>query len=93
VGIDLFLTKPSKNCNPFFGNKHVDETLEQLTPPRLENSWGEAYTSNGIDAYTIICGGVATRAALLDYHLGEYQDRLEEGMQSADRTFCCGASV
>ena len=41
---------------------------------------------NGIDAYAIICGGVAARAALLDYHLEEYECRLDEAMRS-DRTF------
>jgi hypothetical protein len=34
-----------------------------LADPRLENSWGETYIVNGIDAYTIICGGVAASFA------------------------------
>jgi hypothetical protein len=48
---------------------------------------GTSDIGNGIDAYTIICGGVAARAALLDYHLSEYEAHLEEGMRSPDRTF------
>jgi hypothetical protein len=59
-----------------------------LSDPRLEgNSWAETYIANGIDAYTIICGGVAARAALLDYHLEEFERGLEEAMRPADRTF------
>ena len=40
------------------------------------------FISQGVDAYTIVCVG----CALLDYHLDEYQRRLEEAMRS-DRTF------
>lgn len=64
----------------------LENLYSALADPRPENSWGETFILNGVDAYTIICGGVAARAALLDYHLCEYQCRLEEAMRS-DRSF------
>jgi hypothetical protein len=61
--------------------------LENLySDPRLENLWGEAFIQQGANAYTIICSGCAARGALLDYHLDEYQRRLEKAMRSP-RTF------
>jgi hypothetical protein len=65
----------------------LENLYSALADRRLENSWGEADIGNGIEAYTTICGGVAARASLLDYHLGEYQDRLEEAMRMPGRTF------
>ncbi len=66
----------------------LENLYSALADPRLDgNSWAEGYIANGVDAYTIICGGVAARAALLDFHLEEYQSRLEQAMQSPDRSF------
>lgn len=66
----------------------LENLYSALADPRLDgNSWADGYIANGIDAYTVICGGVAARAALLDYHLCEFQDRMEQAMRSPDRTF------
>jgi hypothetical protein len=65
----------------------MENLYSALAGPRLENSWGETFITNGVDAYIVICGGVAARAALLDYHLCEYEDRLEQAMRSPDRNF------
>lgn len=58
-----------------------------LSDPRMENLWGETFIAQGVEAYTTVCVGCAARAALLDYHLDEYQCRLEEAMRFPDRTF------
>lgn len=65
----------------------LENLYSALADPWLENSWGEGFIVNGIDAYQIVCGGCAARAALLDYHLEEYECRLEQAMRSPDRTF------
>lgn len=65
----------------------LENLYSALADPRLENSWGERFIVNGIDAYVIICGGVAARAALLDYHLEDYERRLQDAMRSPERTF------
>ena len=65
----------------------MENLYAAIADPRLENLWGEAFIAQGVDAYTIICGGVAARAALLDFHLDEYQWRLEAAMRSPDRNF------
>ena len=64
----------------------LENLYAALADPLLE-TWGETFILNGIDAYMILCGFVAARAALLDYHLDEYQAHLEQGMRSPDRMF------
>jgi hypothetical protein len=64
----------------------MENLYSALADPRLENLWGEAFILQGVDACTIVCDGCAARGALLDYHLEDYERRLEEAMRS-DRTF------
>ena len=65
----------------------LENLYSALADLRLGNSWGETFIVNGIDAYVILRGFVAVRAASLDYHLEDYERRLEEGIRSPDRTF------
>ncbi len=65
----------------------MENLYSALADPCLADSWGEGFILNGIDAYLILEAFVAGRAALLDYHLGEYEDRLEKATRTPDRTF------
>lgn len=65
----------------------LENLYAALDDPRLADSFGSVFIEQGIDSLILLCGCAAARAALLDYHLGEYQRRLEEAMASPDRTF------
>jgi hypothetical protein len=68
----------------------MENIYAAIADPRLEDSWGEGFIVNGIDAFMILEAFVAARGALLDYHLNEYQEQLEDGMHRPDRTFGAG---